>query len=121
MPTVPLGESIVSEGKGEYMHFQGHVLTPSSEPIPGAVSETWETDDKGEQHLISSVSSLLAFNRHTFFLSPKGCYETNAINKPKDLVMSYLAMFFFARKFMQTRTYSKSEVGVSIEGPWLLA
>jgi len=47
--TVPLGESIASEGKGEYMYVEGRVLTSSGEPIQGAVIETWETDDKGEQ------------------------------------------------------------------------
>jgi protocatechuate 3,4-dioxygenase beta subunit len=50
--TVPLGESIASEGKGEYMYVEGRVLTLSGEPIPGAVIETWETDEKGEQHLM---------------------------------------------------------------------
>jgi len=46
-PDVPLGESIASEGKGQYMYVEGRVLTSSGEPIPGAVIETWETDDKG--------------------------------------------------------------------------
>jgi protocatechuate 3,4-dioxygenase beta subunit len=49
--TVPLGESIASEGKGEYMYVEGRVLNSSGEPIPGAVIETWETDDKGEVRL----------------------------------------------------------------------
>lgn len=52
--TVPLGESIASEGKGEYLYVEGRVLTSSGEPIPGAVIETWETDEKGEQHLMCS-------------------------------------------------------------------
>ena len=46
--SVPLGESIASEGKGEYMYVEGQVLTTSGEPVSGAVIETWETDDKGE-------------------------------------------------------------------------
>lgn len=46
-PDVPLGESIASEGKGEYMYVEGRVLTLKGEPIPGAVIETWETDEKG--------------------------------------------------------------------------
>ncbi|KAI9465350.1 aromatic compound dioxygenase [Lactarius psammicola] len=46
-PDVPLGESIASEGKGEYLYVEGHVRTTSGAPIPGAVIETWETDDKG--------------------------------------------------------------------------
>jgi len=49
--TVPLGESIASEGKGEYMYVEGRVLTSKGEPIPDAVIETWETDEKGEQQL----------------------------------------------------------------------
>ena len=48
-PTVPLGESIASEGKGDYMYVEGRVLDSSGKPVPGAVIETWETDDKGEQ------------------------------------------------------------------------
>ena len=47
-PAVPLGESIASEGKGEYMYVQGQVRDTSGAPIPGAVIDTWETDDKGE-------------------------------------------------------------------------
>jgi protocatechuate 3,4-dioxygenase beta subunit len=60
--TVPFGESIASEGKGEYMYVEGRVLTSKGEPIPGAVIETWETDEKGtviinQQHLFDSFSS----------------------------------------------------------------
>ena len=44
---VPLGESIASEGKGEYMYVEGYVRDTNCVPIPGAVIYTWETDDKG--------------------------------------------------------------------------
>jgi protocatechuate 3,4-dioxygenase beta subunit len=47
-PTVAFGESIASEGKGEYMYVEGRVLTSRGEPIPGAVINTWEADEKGE-------------------------------------------------------------------------
>jgi protocatechuate 3,4-dioxygenase beta subunit len=30
------------------MFVQGRVLATNGEPIPDAVIETWETDDKGE-------------------------------------------------------------------------
>lgn len=33
------------------MYVEGRVLTSKGEPIPGAVIETWETDENGEQHL----------------------------------------------------------------------
>jgi len=46
---VSFGESIASEGKGEYMYVEGRVLTTSGEPVPGAVIDTWETDSTGEQ------------------------------------------------------------------------
>ena len=45
---VPLSESIASEGKGEYMYVQGQVRDTSGAPIPCAVIDTWEPDDKGE-------------------------------------------------------------------------
>ncbi len=48
-PAVPLGESIASEGKGEYLYVEGHVRATSGAPIPGAVIETWETDENGER------------------------------------------------------------------------
>ena len=41
------GESIASEGKGDYMYVEGRVLTTKGEPIPDAVIETWETDADG--------------------------------------------------------------------------
>jgi protocatechuate 3,4-dioxygenase beta subunit len=44
------------------MYVEGRVLTSKGEPIPGAVIETWETDEKGtviinQQHLFDSFSS----------------------------------------------------------------
>jgi hypothetical protein len=32
------------------MYVEGRVLTSAGEPIVDAVIETWETDEKGEQH-----------------------------------------------------------------------
>jgi len=64
--TVPLGESIASEGKGEYMFVEGRVLTSKGEPIPGAVIETWETDEKGEQHLDAFFLFSLMVSRRMF-------------------------------------------------------
>jgi len=46
-PDLSFGESIASEGKGEYMYVEGRVLTTSGEPIPGAVIDTWEADGTG--------------------------------------------------------------------------
>ena len=34
------------------MYVEGRVLTSKGEPIPDAVIETWETDEKGEQYLV---------------------------------------------------------------------
>lgn len=45
--SVPLGESIASEGKGEYMYVEGRVLDIQGRPIAGATIETWETDENG--------------------------------------------------------------------------
>ncbi|KAG1802255.1 Intradiol ring-cleavage dioxygenase [Suillus plorans] len=44
---VDFGESIASEGKGDYMYVEGRILTTDGQPIPNAVIETWETDDHG--------------------------------------------------------------------------
>lgn len=44
---VDFGESIASEGKGEYMYVEGRVLTTDGQPIPNAVIDTWETDADG--------------------------------------------------------------------------
>ncbi|KAG1776767.1 Intradiol ring-cleavage dioxygenase [Suillus placidus] len=44
---VGFGESIASEGKGDYMYVEGRVLTTEGQPIPNAVIETWETDADG--------------------------------------------------------------------------
>ncbi|CAK5273520.1 unnamed protein product [Mycena citricolor] len=41
------GESIASEGKGEYMWVQGKVLDTKGNPIPNCVIDTWETDSDG--------------------------------------------------------------------------
>lgn len=46
-PEVEQGDSIASEGKGEYMYVEGRVLAIDGTPIAGAVVETWETDGSG--------------------------------------------------------------------------
>ncbi|KIJ14709.1 hypothetical protein PAXINDRAFT_12534 [Paxillus involutus ATCC 200175] len=42
-----VGDSIASEGKGEYMYVEGRVLTTAGEPIPDATIVTWEADEHG--------------------------------------------------------------------------
>ncbi|KAI0315716.1 aromatic compound dioxygenase [Amylostereum chailletii] len=46
-PDVAHGDSIASEGKGDYMYVEGRVLSSDGKPIPDAVVETWETDGHG--------------------------------------------------------------------------
>ncbi|KIM70537.1 hypothetical protein SCLCIDRAFT_12464 [Scleroderma citrinum Foug A] len=41
------GESIASEGKGEYMYVEGRVSTTEGAPIPDAIIDTWEADADG--------------------------------------------------------------------------
>jgi hypothetical protein len=46
------------------MYVEGRVLNSKGEPIPGAVIDTWETDDSGEQHLdVSFLFPLMAYRR----------------------------------------------------------
>ncbi|KAG1748454.1 Intradiol ring-cleavage dioxygenase [Suillus paluster] len=44
---VDFGESIASEGKGDYMYVEGRILTTEGQPIPNAIIYTWETDANG--------------------------------------------------------------------------
>ncbi|KZT71927.1 aromatic compound dioxygenase [Daedalea quercina L-15889] len=46
-PDVENGDTIASEGKGEYMYVEGRVLSTDGTPIPNALIETWETDADG--------------------------------------------------------------------------
>ena len=41
------GESIASEGKGDYMFVEGVVADLRGNPIPNATIDTWETDGNG--------------------------------------------------------------------------
>ncbi|GAA5833970.1 hypothetical protein JCM9279_004177 [Rhodotorula babjevae] len=41
------GDSIASEGKGEYMYCEGRVLGTDGKPVANCTIETWETDDDG--------------------------------------------------------------------------
>ncbi|CDR36020.1 RHTO0S01e12420g1_1 [Rhodotorula toruloides] len=41
------GDSIASEGKGEYMYCEGRVLDVDGKPVANCTIETWETDDEG--------------------------------------------------------------------------
>jgi len=45
------GDSIASEGKGEYMYVEGRVLDTEGKPISNALIDTWETDDTGHYDL----------------------------------------------------------------------
>ena len=45
--SVKQGDSIASEGKGNYLFVEGRVLDLQGKPISGAVIDTWETDGFG--------------------------------------------------------------------------
>ena len=45
---VKRGDSIASEGKGDYLFVEGRVLDMKGNPIAGAVIDTWETDGFGQ-------------------------------------------------------------------------
>lgn len=42
------GDSIASEGKGDYMFVEGVVKDLQGKPIPNATIDTWETDGNGQ-------------------------------------------------------------------------
>ncbi|KAF8634236.1 hypothetical protein AX15_000998 [Amanita polypyramis BW_CC] len=44
---VKQGDSIASEGKGDYLFIEGRVLDLQGNPISGAIIDTWETDGSG--------------------------------------------------------------------------
>jgi protocatechuate 3,4-dioxygenase beta subunit len=44
---VTIGDTIASEGMGEYMYVEGRVLDTHGKPVPNATIETWETDSEG--------------------------------------------------------------------------
>ncbi|TFK86369.1 aromatic compound dioxygenase [Polyporus arcularius HHB13444] len=46
-PDIEQGQSIASEGKGEYMYIEGRVLSSDGTPISNATIESWETDSNG--------------------------------------------------------------------------
>ena len=52
-----MGESIASEGKGEYMYVEGRVLSTDGTPVANARIETWETDMNGELSRSYELSS----------------------------------------------------------------
>lgn len=54
-PDVAMGESIASEGKGEYMYVEGRVLSTDGTPVANARIETWETDSNGSYDTQYSV------------------------------------------------------------------
>jgi protocatechuate 3,4-dioxygenase beta subunit len=44
---VEKGDSIASEGKGDYMFVEGVVTDLRGNPIPNVTIDTWETDGHG--------------------------------------------------------------------------
>lgn len=45
---IKAGDSIASEGKGEYMWCEGRIVDIDGNPVPNCKIETWETDDEGK-------------------------------------------------------------------------
>ncbi|KAG6879631.1 hypothetical protein C0992_000467, partial [Termitomyces sp. T32_za158] len=45
--SVENGDSIASEGKGDYMFVEGHVLDTKGNPVAGAMINPWESDNNG--------------------------------------------------------------------------
>lgn len=56
--TVLIGDSIASEGKGDYMYVEGRVTGSDGKPVSNAVIETWETDGQGTQQRFQPCSLL---------------------------------------------------------------
>ena len=56
---VSIGESIASEGKGEYLYVEGRVVSTHGTPIPGALIETWETDAHGASNFHLSAGDAI--------------------------------------------------------------
>lgn len=54
-PEVLLGESIASDGKGEYMHISGRVLDTQGNGIADCVLDTWEGDESGFYDLVNNI------------------------------------------------------------------
>lgn len=52
------GDSIASEGKGDYMFVEGRVLDLKGNPIAGAIIDTWETDGFGSYDTQASLRSV---------------------------------------------------------------
>jgi len=57
-PNINLGESIASEGSGDYMFVEGYVRSTSGKPIANASIETWETDSHGSYDIQRAVRNV---------------------------------------------------------------
>jgi protocatechuate 3,4-dioxygenase beta subunit len=75
--TVQPGESIASEGKGDYLYVEGRVLTTDGKPIPGAIIETWEADGNGKYQRIFPL--VFSYN-----VPPIGFYDTQYKDRSVD-------------------------------------
>ena len=65
------------------MYVEGRVLTSSGEPIPGAVIETWETDDKGEPPTVRFRPFSFSLLTVDYVLPPtQGYYDTQYTERP---------------------------------------
>lgn len=63
-----IGDSIASEGKGDYMYVHGKVLDTEGKPIAGAIIDTWETDGDGLYDTQVGLLTFLATSRFTTIL-----------------------------------------------------
>ncbi|THH32636.1 hypothetical protein EUX98_g1565 [Antrodiella citrinella] len=77
-PDVAQGDSIASEGSGEYMYVEGRVISTDGTPVAGAVIETWETDENGTHpHLFLALGPLTS----QYLMAMPGFYDTQYSNR----------------------------------------
>ncbi len=53
------GDSIASEGKGDYLYMSGRILDVQGNPIAGAVMDIWEADQHGVYDMQVGVSPVI--------------------------------------------------------------
>lgn len=93
---VQKGDSIASEGKGDYMYVEGRVTDLQGQPIPNAVIDTWETDGEGlyDTQVIIWVSARLSLSFLTVYLSTMNVRDLIA---EEDCIQQKMGHMHFAR------------------------
>ncbi|KAK0203154.1 intradiol ring-cleavage dioxygenase [Desarmillaria ectypa] len=105
------GDSIASEGKGDYLYMSGRILDVQGNPIAGAVMDVWEADQHGVYDMEYPDYNDKPDCRGRFITGEDGVFAFRAVRS----VLSWLGYLLLIRTITRPLSYPFTESGPVID------